>query len=72
MKSVILFPTIALVSLLAFAISLTLDLGALPLFATTVMAWLFLTWSSDYRRPRDYAAATTIALRSQNSLPLAA
>jgi hypothetical protein len=72
MKTISFLSLTSLAGLVAFAGGLTLNLGALPLFAVSAVTLLSLQWAGDYRARRDYAAGTTIALQRRQPLPLAA
>lgn len=72
MKTISILSLTSLAGLLAFIGGLALDLAPLPLFATAAIALFLLLCAGDYRVRRDYAACTTIALRRNQILPLAA
>jgi hypothetical protein len=64
--------SLSLASTVAFAAGLAFNVAALPLFGVAAAALTLLAWAGDYRTRPDYAGRTSVALRRNQALPLAA
>ena len=74
MKPVLLLSRAATFGVLALALGVSLDLGAIVLFALAASMLVLMIGAADYAPRRDYAclAASPVPARARETIPLAA
>jgi hypothetical protein len=72
MKPVLFLSRAATFGVLALALGVSLDLGAIVLFALAASVLVLLIGVADYAPRRDYACLAAIPVRARESIPLAA